>query len=45
MILNSDILKKGQMILHFQKKINVIMCIIELKKEVNLTHFICAKSQ
>jgi len=29
-----------QMILNFQKEINVIMYIIELKKKVNLNHFI-----
>jgi len=29
-----------QMILNFQKKINVIMYIIELKKKVNSNHFI-----
>jgi hypothetical protein len=34
-----------QMILNFQKEINVIMYIIELKKEVNLNHFMWTKSQ
>jgi hypothetical protein len=34
-----------QMILNFQKEINVIMYIIDLKKEVNLSHFIWTKSQ
>jgi len=34
-----------QMILNFQKKINVIMYIIELKKEVNSNHFIWTKSE
>jgi hypothetical protein len=29
-----------QMILNFQKEINVIMFIIELLKKVNLNHFI-----
>jgi hypothetical protein len=32
------------MILKFQNEINVIMYIIELKKEVNSNHFIRAKS-
>jgi len=41
MLLNSDIQKKIiQTILHFQKEINVIMCIIEFLKKVNLNHFI-----
>jgi len=32
MLLNNDIKKKiVEIILHFRKKINVIMCIIELK--------------
>jgi hypothetical protein len=44
MLLNNDILKKiVQMILHFQKEINVIMYIIELKN--NSSHFIWTKSQ
>jgi hypothetical protein len=34
-----------QMILNFQKKINLIMYIIEFKKKVNLNHFIWSKSQ
>jgi hypothetical protein len=34
-----------QMILNFQKEINVIMYIIELKKEVNSNHFIWTKSE
>jgi hypothetical protein len=38
MLLNSDIGKKNivQIILHFQKKLNIIMCIIE-KKILNQT--------
>ncbi len=41
MLLNCDIQKKiDQMILHFQKEINVIMYIIEFKKKVNSKHFI-----
>jgi hypothetical protein len=32
MLLNNDIKKKIQMILHFPKEINVIMDIIEFKK-------------
>jgi len=41
MLLNSDIFKKiVQMILHFQKEINVIMYIIEFKKKINSNHFI-----
>ncbi len=42
MLLNNDIQFYFfvQMILNFQKKINVIMYIIELKKKVNLNHFI-----
>jgi 5-methylcytosine-specific restriction endonuclease McrBC GTP-binding regulatory subunit McrB len=43
MLLNYDIQKKIiQMILHFQKEINVIMYIIEKK---NFNHFIWTKSQ
>jgi len=34
-----------QMILNLKKKINVIMYIIELKKEVNSNHFIWTKSE
>jgi hypothetical protein len=42
MLLNNDIYKKNvQMILHFQKEINVIMYIIEEKK--NFNHFIWTK--
>jgi hypothetical protein len=33
------------MILNFQKEINIIMSIIELKKEVNSNHFIWTKFQ
>jgi hypothetical protein len=41
MLLNNDIQPFFvQMILNFQKEINVIMSIIELKKKVNLNHFI-----
>jgi len=34
-----------QMILHFQKEINVIMYIIESLKKVNSNHFSWTKSQ
>jgi len=34
-----------QMILNFQKEINVIMYIIEFLKKVNWNHFIWTKSQ
>jgi len=34
-----------QMILNFQKEINVIMYIIEFLKKVNSNHFIWTKSQ
>jgi hypothetical protein len=34
-----------QMILNFQKEINVIMYIIEMFLKVNLNHFIWTKSQ
>jgi hypothetical protein len=45
MLLNSDIQKKiVQMILHFQKEINVIMYIIEKNLKVNSNHFIWTKS-
>jgi len=37
--------KNVQMILNFQKEINVIMYIIELKKKVNSNHFIWTKFQ
>jgi hypothetical protein len=42
MLLNNDIQNFVfvQMILNFQKEINVIMYIIEFKKKVNLNHFI-----
>jgi hypothetical protein len=41
MLLNNDIQKKiVQMILNFQKEINVIMYIIELKIYINSNHFI-----
>jgi len=41
------ILKKTffQIILHFQKEMNVIMCIIEKKFKLNFNHFIWTKSQ
>jgi hypothetical protein len=39
MLLNNDIQKKNvQMILHFQKEINIIMCIIEKKFKINSNH-------
>jgi hypothetical protein len=34
-----------QMILNFQKEINVIMYIIDLKKKLNSNHFIWTKFQ
>jgi hypothetical protein len=42
MLLNNDIqlFFFVQMVLNFQKEINVIMYIIELKKKVNLNKFI-----
>jgi hypothetical protein len=41
MLLNNNIQKKNvQMILHFQKEINVIMYIIEFFKKINSNHFI-----
>jgi hypothetical protein len=41
MLFNSDIQKKiVQMILHFQKEINVIMYIIGKKIKLNFNHFI-----
>jgi hypothetical protein len=44
MLLNNDIFKKIlQMILHFQKEINVIMYIIEKKFKLNFSYFIWAK--
>jgi hypothetical protein len=46
MLLNNDIQKKIiQMILHFQKEINVIMYIIEKKIKSNFNHFIWSKLQ
>jgi len=45
MSFNSDIEKKIQENLHFQKEINVFMYINELKKNVNLNHFIWTKFQ
>ncbi len=46
MLLNDDIEKKiVQMILHFQKEINVIMYIIEKTFKLNFNHFIWTKSQ
>jgi len=45
MSLNNDIKKKIQMILHFQKEINVIMYIIEKKFKLNFNHFIWTKFQ
>jgi len=45
MLLNSDIFFKNiQMILHFQKEINVFMYIIEKKIKLNFNHFIWTKS-
>jgi len=41
MLLNNDIQKRNvQMILHFQKEINVIMYTIEKKFKFNFNHFI-----
>jgi hypothetical protein len=46
MLWNNDIQRFFvQMILNFQKEINVIMYIIELRKKVNLNHSIWTKSQ
>jgi hypothetical protein len=46
MLLNNDIqICFVQMILNFEKEINVIMHIIELKKKLNSNHFIWTKSQ
>jgi len=40
MLLNSDIQKKiVQNILHFQKEINLIMCIIEKKNQILIISF------
>jgi len=40
MLLNNDIQKKIQMILHFQKERNVIMYIIEKTFKLNFNQFI-----
>ncbi len=41
MLLNNDIqFYFFQMILNFQKEINVVMYILEIKKNKNLNHFI-----
>ncbi len=46
MLLNGDVKKKiVQIILHFQKEINVIMYIIEIYKKISLNNFIWTKSQ
>jgi hypothetical protein len=45
MLLNNNIQKKIQMILHFQKEINVIMYIIEKTFKLNFNHFIGTKFQ
>jgi hypothetical protein len=46
LLLNSDIKKKiAQMILNFQKELNVIIYIIEKKFKLNLNHFIWTKFQ
>jgi hypothetical protein len=46
LLLSSDIQKKiVQMILHFQKEINVIMYIIEFFLEANSNNFIWTNSQ
>ncbi len=46
MLLNNDILKKiVQMILHFQKEINLIMYIIQKTFKLNFNHFIWTKFQ
>ncbi len=46
MLLNSDIQTKiVQMILHFQKEINLIMYIIEKTFKLNFNHFIWTKFQ
>jgi hypothetical protein len=46
MLFNNDIqIFFVQMVLNFQKEINVIMYIIELKKKTNSNHFIWTKSQ
>jgi len=46
MLFNNDIQKKNlQMILNFQKEINVIMYIIEFKEKKNSNHFIWKKFQ
>jgi len=44
MLLNNDIQKKiVQMILHFQKEINVIMYIIDKKIKLNINNLIWTK--
>jgi hypothetical protein len=44
MLLNNDIQKKiVQMILHFQKEINVIMYIIDKKFKLNINNLIWTK--
>jgi hypothetical protein len=46
MLLNNNIKKNiVQLILHFQKEINVIMYIIEKNLKVNFNHFIWTKCQ
>jgi len=46
MLLNSNIKKNiVQMILYFQKEINVIMYIIEKTLKINFNHFIWTKCQ
>jgi hypothetical protein len=46
MLLNNNIqLFFFQMILNFQKEINVIMYVIEFFLKINLNHFIQTKSQ
>ncbi len=46
MLLNSDIQKKNiQIILHFQKEINVIMYIIGEKIKLNFNHLIWTNFQ
>jgi hypothetical protein len=46
MLLSNDIqFFLVQMILRFQKEINVIMYIIEFKKKINSNHFIWTKFQ
>jgi hypothetical protein len=46
MLLNNDInFFFVQMILNFQKEINVVMYVIEIFFKINLNHFIWTKSQ